>query len=152
MLLGLFSLHCVMLAVHHRSPSSYTAFHPGEACVTRRRRDKPNNTQEAEQRSTQQWTTAGSSAILTRPNQTPSRQLLHILRKHVSRGTGGLASRAQTWDHMHVSFTGTCILCASQLKEYPLLLVMSGRYTGFNDLVAAVHGWFGWCFCVCHGL
>ena len=42
-------------------------------CVTRRMQHKPSNTQESKQRSTQQRTTATSSANLTEPNQTPTR-------------------------------------------------------------------------------
>ena len=45
-------------------------------CVTRRRQNKPSNTQEPKQRLTQQRTSARSSANLTKPNQTPSRYTL----------------------------------------------------------------------------
>ena len=44
--------------------------------VTRRRQNKPSNTQEPKQRATQQRTTARSSANLTKLNQTPTQSTL----------------------------------------------------------------------------
>ena len=50
---------------------------PVPSGVARRKQSKPSSTQESKQKSTQQWTTARSSADLTKPNQT-ARALPHL--------------------------------------------------------------------------
>ena len=58
-------------------------------CGTRRKQSKPSNTQEPKQRSTQQRTTARSSADLTKPNQGQWVRLVKLYQTavyHLNRG------------------------------------------------------------------
>ena len=61
-------------AERHRGHARMNARQPRTACITRRRQNKPTNTKEPKQRSTQQRTTARHSADLKKPNQIPSQQ------------------------------------------------------------------------------
>ena len=68
------SMHCQHVANALKNAPRFRMVCPRTSitCVTRRRQNKPSNTQEPKQQATQHRTTTRSSANLTKPKQTPT--------------------------------------------------------------------------------